>query len=219
MTSTHRDLLLVSHPLCPYVQRAAITLTEKDVPHRRVSIDLSDKPRWFREISPLGRVPLLKAGEAVLFESAVICEYLEETTPHPLHPADPVERARHRGWIEFASATLQSIGAFYNAKGAESFEEKRQALRGKFEWLERNLGQDTRDTGPYFSGAEFKLVDAAYAPVFRYLDTFDEIADFGLLAGLDLTRTYRAALGGRPWASWRWSSRQCGWSLSGCKCW
>ena len=53
-------LTLVSHLLCPYVQRAAIALREKDVPFERVVIDLANKPDWFVAISPLGKVPLLR---------------------------------------------------------------------------------------------------------------------------------------------------------------
>jgi glutathione S-transferase len=50
---------LVSHHLCPYVQRAAIVLTEKGVSFKRTLIDLDNKPDWFKAISPLGKVPLL----------------------------------------------------------------------------------------------------------------------------------------------------------------
>src|SRR5258708_35355779 len=50
------DLTLVSYDLCPYVQRAAIALSEKGVDFRRVDVDLSDKPEWFRAISP-GTIP------------------------------------------------------------------------------------------------------------------------------------------------------------------
>ena len=49
---------LVSHALCPYVQRAAIALAEKNLPYRRRDIDLARRPDWFRAISPLGKVPL-----------------------------------------------------------------------------------------------------------------------------------------------------------------
>src|SRR5438128_4732575 len=66
-------LTLVSHKLCPYVQRAVIALAEKQVPFERIDIDLADKPEWFKAISPLGKVPLLRvstdSGEAALFES------------------------------------------------------------------------------------------------------------------------------------------------------
>jgi glutathione S-transferase len=99
-------LTLISHNLCPYVQRAAIALLEKDVAFERITIDLSNKPDWFVAISPTGKVPLLRVArdnglKAVLFESTVICEYLEETQGEPkLHPSDPLERAGHRAWMD-----------------------------------------------------------------------------------------------------------------------
>lgn len=82
------NLRLVSHPLCPYVQRAAIALAEKGVPYERIDVDLANKPDWFLEISPLGKTPVLDAGGRAIFESAVILEYLEDTRPNPLHPSD-----------------------------------------------------------------------------------------------------------------------------------
>jgi glutathione S-transferase len=56
MTAT---LKLISHKLCPYVQRAVIALAEKGVPFERIDIDLANKPDWFLNISPLGKVPVL----------------------------------------------------------------------------------------------------------------------------------------------------------------
>ena len=53
------ELLLVSHALCPYVQRAAIVLAEKGVAFERRDIDLSNKPAWFLALSPLGKTPVL----------------------------------------------------------------------------------------------------------------------------------------------------------------
>ena len=83
-------LELISHHLCPYVQRASIALDEKGVAFERTNVDLSAKPDWFRAISPLGKVPLLRVDGEVLFESAAICEYLDETATPALHPKDPL---------------------------------------------------------------------------------------------------------------------------------
>ena len=65
-------LTLISHDLCPYVQRAVIALTEKGVAFDKEYVDLANKPDWFKAMSPLGKVPLLKVGDEVIFESAVI---------------------------------------------------------------------------------------------------------------------------------------------------
>ncbi|MES0094846.1 MULTISPECIES: glutathione S-transferase family protein [unclassified Mesorhizobium] len=191
-------LILVSHHLCPYVQRAAISLTEKGVPFERVTIDLANKPDWFKAISPLGKVPLLivqaNGEETVIFESAVILEFLEETQANPLHPADAYARARHRAWIEFGSATLNTIGRFYSASTEAAFLAESTALSAMFDRLEDELADQA---GPWFSGQRFCLVDAVYGPVFRYLDAFYRIGNFGILDGKPLVQAWRKALSER----------------------
>jgi glutathione S-transferase len=186
-------LTLISHELCPFVQRAAIALDEKGVAFERITVDLADKPDWFLAISPLGKVPLLQVGDAVIFESAVILEYLEETQPNPLHPADALLRAEHRAWIEFGSSVLMDLWSFYTATDEAAFQAKTKQLAEKFARLEQRLGE-----GPYFDGARFSLVDAAFGPVFRYFDVFDRIADFGMLAGKPRLAAWRRALAQRP---------------------
>ena len=186
-------LVLVSHALCPYVQRAAILLAEKGVPFERRDVDLSDKPQWFRAVSPLGKTPVLLVEGTPVFESAVICEYLDETVAPRLHPEDPLQRARQRGWIEFGSAVLNGIGALYSAPDAPALHARIAELRTRFEQLELALGP-----GPYFAGAGFGLVDAVFAPVFRYFDVIDRIEDFGLWAGLPKVCRWREALARRP---------------------
>ena len=184
---------LISNPLCPYTQRAAIQLGEKGLDFRRTYIDLADKPAWFLQLSPLGKVPLLRHGDAVVFESAVICEYIEEVAPgRPLLPADPAGRARHRAWVEFASAIVADVFGFYTAPDAPSFERKRADLAARFQVLESQLGD-----APFFDGAQFGLVDAAMAPLFRLFDGFDAISDFGVFQGLARVPAYREALAAR----------------------
>src|SRR3569833_1513236 len=128
------DLTLISHHLCPYVQRAVIALTEKGVPFERVYVDLANKPDWFKALSPLGKTPVLKVGETAIFESAVILEYLEETQRKPLHPKDPLQRAEHRSLIEYSSAILNDIWGFYSAPDGPAFDAKRKPLADRFAW-------------------------------------------------------------------------------------
>ncbi len=133
-----------------------------------------------------------RGDETILFESAVILEYLEETLPHPLHPDAPLARANHRAWMEFGSACLNAIGRFYNAKDSDSLSADAQRLSDMFNRVEQELG-----AGPWFSGARFSLVDAVYGPVFRYFDVFDAIADFGILADKPKLRQWREHLSRR----------------------
>src|SRR3979411_447537 len=129
-------LKLISHKLCPYVQRAVIALSEKGVAFERIDIDLSNKPDWFLAISPLGKKQVLQVGYVPIFESAVILEYLEETAPKPLHPADPLRRAEHRGWIEFGSTVLNDIAGFYAAPDEATFKARTSKLEQRFARLE-----------------------------------------------------------------------------------
>ncbi len=186
-------LKLISHKLCPYVQRAVIALTEKGVGFERVDIDLGNKPDWFLGVSPLGKTPVLLVGDVPIFESAVILEYLEETQAKPLHPADPLRRAEHRGWIEFGSAVLSDIAGFYSGPDETTFKTKASQLEQKFARLEARIA-----AAPWFDGEDFSLVDAVFAPVFRYFDAFDTIGDFGILAGRPKLARWRDSLSARP---------------------
>jgi glutathione S-transferase len=192
-------LILVSHALCPYVQRVAIALAEKRLPFERVTIDLADKPDWFKAISPLGKVPLLRirgdTSDHVLFESAALCEYLEDVAAPALHPADAIERARHRAWMEFGSGVLGLIANFYSAPDERSLEAQRAAIRARFETLEAEVASSP---GPWFSGDRFTLVDAVFGPVFRYFDVMDPLGDFGFFDGLPHLSAWRVALAARP---------------------
>ena len=175
--SQPQPLTLVSHLLCPYVQRAAIALHEKGVAFERVVIDLADKPDWFTAISPLGKVPLLRVPQSGV----------------RLHPEDPLARAESRGWMEFGSAILADLWGYETTRDAEVFEQKRLALAGKFERVEAALKD-----GPYFAGGSFSLVDAVFAPIFRYFDVFDEISDSRVFEATPRVRDWRAALAVRP---------------------
>ncbi len=185
-------LSLVSHALCPYVQRAAIVLIEKGIAFERRDVDLKNKPAWFLSISPLGKTPVLQVGDDAVFESAVICEFLDETFKPRLHPESALERARHRSWMEFGSAVLSAIAAFYNAPDAAALAGRAQEINRRFAQIEDVLG-----AGPYFAGERFSIVDAVFGPVFRYFDIFDEIADFGCFHKLPKIKAWRIQLASR----------------------
>jgi glutathione S-transferase len=193
------SLKLISHKLCPYVQRAVIALNEKGVPFERIDIDLANKPDWFLRLSPLGKVPVLVVAtdkdEVALFESNVICEYIEETQAGAkLHPADALTRAEHRAWMEFGSAILGDLWGLETTTDPATFESKRQALSAKFARVETALSS----AGRFFAGDAFSLVDAVFAPIFRYFDVFDELTELGIFTDLPKVRAWRAALAPRP---------------------
>lgn len=188
------QLTLISHLLCPYVQRAAIVLAEKNAPFARRYVDLSAKPDWFLAVSPLGKTPVLLVGDEPIFESAVICEYLDEIGMPRLHPQDALQRARHRGWMEFGSAILNAIAGFYAAPDAQRLRARREELLARFVQLENVLPSG----GPYFAGEGFGLVDAVFGPVFRYFDVFEQLGEPGFFEAMPKVRAWRQALARRP---------------------
>ena len=156
------DLELVSFKLCPFVQRSVITLKRKAATYRVRYVDLADPPDWFLALSPAGKVPLLVVdGEAVVFESAVINEFVDEVTPGRLHPDDPLARALNRSWIEFGAGVLTEVLHLTTAEDASGFAEAVVRFNAKLAEVEAAFGG-----GPFFNGDVFSLVDAAYAPIF-----------------------------------------------------
>ncbi|CAB3648011.1 hypothetical protein LMG3431_02620 [Achromobacter pestifer] len=162
------------------------------MPFERRDIDLGNKPDWFLKVSPLGKTPVLLVGDKPIFESAVICEFLDDTLAPRLHPKAPLARAEHRSWIEFGSALLNTIWTFYSAPDEAGLRAAATDIRSRFQKIERALG-----AGPYFSGQPFSIVDATYGPVFRYFDVFETIGDFGILADLPKVTAWRARLAER----------------------
>ena len=92
---------LISFKLCPYVQRSVILLKEKGVDYDIEYIDVYDPPEWFLALSPTGKVPILQVEGTVLFESAVISEYIDEVYAPALHPSSSIKKAQNRAWMEF----------------------------------------------------------------------------------------------------------------------
>ena len=166
------QLKLVSFRLCPYVH-----------------IDLDNPPEWFHDVSPLEKVPVLLVDEQPLFESMVICEYLDEITPGSLYPADPFKKARNRAWIEFGNDLLGVIYSYFTTDNELTFKQSIMTIKDRLETL-----QDNFNDGPYFNGAEFSLVDAVYAPIFRNLTCLESMHNRDLFEDAPTIAKWRDAL-------------------------
>ena len=181
---------LISHVVCPYVQRAAIALEEKGIPYERVNIDLLNKPDWFLRISPLGRVPLLIIdNESVLFESSVIAEFIDESTGGGLLSTDTMQKARQRQWIAFASAVLAGIFRCITAGTEAEYSEALKDLTRKWQTVE-----ESHSGGAFFSGDRFSLVDAAYAPALMNFTTLESLTGEKRFDQMPKIRQWRDAL-------------------------
>ncbi len=188
---TDTTLKLVSFKLCPYVQRSVITLLEKGVPYEIEYIDLKNKPDWFLELSPLGKVPILLVGEDVLFESAVINEFIDETAGEDrLMPVDPIPRARHRAWISVANELFGGLFKLQHASDKVAAMKFAQGVRRTLSLFDDELGD-----GPFFDGEAFSLVDATMAPALQRTSWVEEIApELDLFSATPKVAAWRDAL-------------------------
>ncbi|OAA33578.1 Thioredoxin-like fold protein [Moelleriella libera RCEF 2490] len=179
--SSDHALKLYGGWFCPFVQRAWITLHEKKIPHQYVEINPYKKEADFLAMNPRGLVPTLavpvddgagqgqKKKNKPLYESSVICEFLDEayadeiTHGQRLLPSDPYERARARLWIDHISTRI--LPAFYKflqhtPEKAFSIDQARDEFHGHL----RTLAEQMHPEGPWFLGDRFSLVDVSLAP-------------------------------------------------------
>jgi glutathione S-transferase len=190
--------LLVSFKTCPWVQRAAIVLREKGAEFEFRHIDRDNRPDWFLAISPHKKVPVLSIdGKVSLFESNAINEYLDETISPQLHPEDPVQRAINRAWTDFLPTFAEMVT--HQAYAADETEYKADIAKiaPAFEKLEGALKAQS-PAGPFFNGAKYSLVDAAYAPFLQRYYYLDRIKPLGVIEKFPRVKAWAETLMKRP---------------------
>src|SRR5205085_9210291 len=174
------DLMLVSFKTCPWVQRSAIILKEKNTPFEFRLIESDNRPDWFLAISPHKKVPVLQIDKgSVLFESNAINEYLDETVSPQLHPKDPIQRAINRAWTDYVPSFASSVTGCAYAATEDDYRKAVAKIPEAFERLEKAL--EKQGSGPFFNGARYSLVDAAYAPFLQRYLFLDRIHKIGQL--------------------------------------
>jgi glutathione S-transferase len=164
--------IIYEHPLSPYVQKVKIALGEKQVPFETRMPDIlgGSDLETFAGLNPRLEVPTLVDGDATIFDSTIIMEYVEERWPDPpMLPATPVERARARmieevcdTYYEAINWGVMEIRAFQRATGDAAerlLARAREQSAGVQAWLARQLG-----AAPFFGGDRFGWADCAVAP-------------------------------------------------------
>jgi glutathione S-transferase len=189
--------MLVSFKTCPWVQRSAIILREKGTPFELRHIEPDNRPDWFLAISPHKKVPVLTVDDNTsLFESNAINEYLDETIEPRLHPADPVARARNRAWTDYVPTFSSSVTGCAYAATEEAYKAAIAKIPEAFGRLEKAL--ETQGSGPFFNGAKYSLVDAAYAPFLQRYLFLDRIKKIGQLENYPRLKAWTEAIMKRP---------------------
>ena len=190
--------LLVSFKTCPWVQRAAIVLREKGIEFELRHIDRDNRPDWFLAISPHKKVPVLRIDDKVsLFESNAINEYLDETIAPRLHPEDPVQRAINRAWTDYLPTFSEMVTGQAYADDEAEYKADVAKIPQAFEKLEAALKTQSA-RGPFFNGAKYSLVDAAYAPFLQRYYYLDRIKPLGVIEKFPRVKAWAEALLKRP---------------------
>jgi glutathione S-transferase len=170
-----------------------ILLRAKDIEFDVTYINLQDKPDWFLELSPHGKVPVLKVGDEVLFESNAIAEYLDEEVPPRLHPEDPLARAKNRAWTDYVPTFAVAMSSIHYSKSKEEMEQAVADAPEKLAKIEGALEGRGND-GPYFNGPDLALVDAAYAPFLQRHLFVDRVLKNKVIDNYPLTKAWAETL-------------------------
>ncbi len=141
--------------------RTRIVLTEKDITHEIIQVDLKKLPEDLIDLNPYGSVPTLVDRELVLYNSRVIMEYLEERFPHPpLMPVGPVQRAQTR------LALFRVEHDWYPLIEVIETKAEKAVVKAKKELTESIASiAEIFTVMPFFLSEDFSLVDASIAPI------------------------------------------------------
>ena len=178
--TTSQQLKLYGSWFCPFVQRAWITLEEKKAQYQYHEINPYHKAPEFLALNPRGLVPTLEVvGKRPLYESIVVCEYLDEAAADGdaegrLLPEDAYDRARCRLWIDHIATKI--IPGWYKvmqhtSDKAFAIEEARAEFHKHIEALVKEMVDIS--SGPFFLGEKISLVDIALAPWAKRLFLLD----------------------------------------------
>ncbi|KAG8390890.1 hypothetical protein BUALT_Bualt01G0130600 [Buddleja alternifolia] len=142
---------------CPFSQRALLTLEEKKIPYKMHLINISQKPQWFLEVNPEGKVPVIKFDDKWIADSDVIVAIIEDKYPNPSLSA-PSELS------SVGSKIFSSFVTFLKSKDPSDGSE--QALVKELKALDEHL----KAKGPYVNGENICAVDLSLAPKLYHLE-------------------------------------------------
>lgn len=166
-----RGMKLYAIPGCPFAWRARIALQEKGLPFELALYDRKRRPPELDAVSRDAASPTLLDGDAAVYESLVVVEYLEDRYPAvPLMPAEPAARARTRIAVRKIDQTLMAaqgglVRELFLKPEAERDAAAIDAARAK--WREQ-LGKwnDALEGREYVTGDRFTLADVVlFTPI------------------------------------------------------
>jgi len=173
---------------CPFAERARLVLAAKGIEYECVNINLKDKPEWFLEINPLGKVPTIEMSDGkVIYESAICCEFLEDMYPEkaPLFPKDSFSKHKQRLLVEVLGNKI--IPAFYKSRTGGP--EEQQELDKQLTEFEKELGDKK-----FVGGDNPSMADYLMWPWIERLYMLDDLSKFPVLSAWCAAMTNLAAV-------------------------
>ncbi|CAD6443290.1 72263b39-ed2d-43eb-bd95-11719d9b3db2 [Sclerotinia trifoliorum] len=162
---------------CPFVQRVLLVLLEKNIAFQYIEVNPYHKPSSLLKLNPRGLIPTLEYEGKALYESTIICEFLEDAYPSHwprLLTREPFEKARLRIWIDHTtSRIIPAFHRFLQYQPLSSQDPKFLSLRTKFLMSIYDFTQEMDPIGPYFTGKDPCLVDFTLAPWALRIWVFD----------------------------------------------
>ncbi len=188
--STPQPLTLVGLNVCPFVQRARILLTAARIDYEQIWVDVyGSPPALVKELNPLGKVPILRAGSEAVFDSSVILDYIDELSGGRFNQGESLLRAQRRSWVAFASSLHDSIRTFFSTNAADQFDASRNEIRSRLRAVEERAVIRLRHHDNTLS-----IVDAAFAPVFVLLALLEKFGDWRFLEGCPQVQAWKDEL-------------------------
>jgi len=135
-------------------------LEEVAEPYETVVMAYGDsmKDAAFTAVNPMGKVPALKHGSAVVTETAAICAYLADAFPNAgLAPALD-DRAAYYRWFFFAAGPIEAATTNKSLGIVPSDEQRRMVGYDRLETVLDTLERAVSET-PYLAGNDFTAVD------------------------------------------------------------
>lgn len=163
-------LRFYSMRFCPYAERVHLVLNAKHIPHHTININMSEKPEWFVQMLPSGKVPSLHLvtdnNQPFITESLIIMEYLDEKFPdNPMFPRDPMYKAIDKMWIErFAHVTAAFFRIVVEPNDAD------HCLNEISEALDLYEEELRRRCTPFYGGKKANMLDYAIWPWFERVE-------------------------------------------------
>ena len=193
-------LEVITSASCSATARVVAGLIEKDLPYELTFItrEYKRESQEFASLNPLRKTPVLRHGEAVVYESSIICEYLDEVFPAtPLLPVDAVLRAECRDWVYyFDNHVSQRIGKLFD-QGGRLVDDADEILFGMFEHVEKSL-RSCREDCTFWFGERLGLLDLCAGSVFDAISYVEDRFELKMPESLTQTARWRRNIRSHP---------------------